>query len=192
MKAVFTTGQVAKICKVSTKTIARRFDSGQLKGFRIPGSQYRIIPRECLINFLKEQRMPLGDLRDETKNKVLIVAQDQILIENLKREILLLDRSFKISVAASGFHAGLQIESFQPNCIIVDFSIGHTETLQICNSLRCNAKFADVIIIALLPDDGSSASFDRSSINKTFRKPFDTALLAERLCTLIKTEELLV
>ena len=127
--------------------------------------------------------MPLGDLEDEAMAKVLIVAQDQILIENIKRE-LPLERSFKAAVAASGFDAGIQAESFHPDCIIVDFSIGRTESLQICQNLRRNAEFADVILIALLPDDGSSTSFDRSAINETF-KPFDAALLAERLRTLI-------
>ena len=99
--------------------------------------------------------MPLGDLEDEAMAKVLIVAQDQVLIENLKRE-LPLERSFKVAVAASGFDAGIQAESFHPDCIIVDFSIGRTEALQICQNLRRNSEFADVILIALLPDDGSS------------------------------------
>ena len=35
---VFETGQVAKICEVSRKTVNKWFDSGRLKGFRIPGS----------------------------------------------------------------------------------------------------------------------------------------------------------
>ena len=46
MKTVFTTGEAAKICKVSQQTIIRCFDSGQLKGFRVPGSRFRRIPRE--------------------------------------------------------------------------------------------------------------------------------------------------
>ena len=33
MKTVFTTGEAAKVCKVSQQTIIRCFDSGQLKGF---------------------------------------------------------------------------------------------------------------------------------------------------------------
>ena len=181
---VFTTGQVAKICKVAPRTVSKWFDSGRLKGYRIPGSQDRRIPREYLIRFLKEHGMPLGDLEDEAMAKVLIVAQDQILIENIKRE-LPLERSFKVAIAASGFDAGIQAESFHPDCIIVDFSIGRTEALQICQNLRRNTEFADVILIALLPDDGSSTSFDRSAINETFKKPFDAALLAERLRTLI-------
>ncbi|MFI4875254.1 MAG: response regulator, partial [Blastopirellula sp. JB062] len=46
--------------------------------------------------------------------------------------------------------------------------------------------------IALLPDDGNPMSFDRSTINETFKKPFDAALLAERLRTLIGSKKELV
>ena len=114
-----------------------------------------------------------------------------MLIENLKRE-LPADRSFRMAVAASGFEAGIQAESFHPDCIIVDFSIGRTEALQICQNLRRNPEYADTILIALLPDDGNSNSFDRSTINETFKKPFDAALLAERLRTLIGARKELV
>ena len=48
MKKVFTTGQVAKICKVAPRTVSKWFDSGRLRGYRIPGSQDRRIPREHL------------------------------------------------------------------------------------------------------------------------------------------------
>ncbi|MDD5026590.1 MAG: helix-turn-helix domain-containing protein [Candidatus Peribacteraceae bacterium] len=102
---VFTTGQIAKICKVAPRTVSKWFDSGRLKGYRIPGSQDRRIPREYLIKFLKEHGMPLGDLEDEAMAKVLIVAQDQVMIENLRRE-LPLERSFKVAVATNDFDAG--------------------------------------------------------------------------------------
>lgn len=188
---VFTTGQVAKICKVHIRTVSKWFDSGKLKGYRIPGSPDRRIPRDYLIKFLKEYGMPLGDLEDESMGKVLIVAQDRVLIENLKREMPP-ENSFKVAVASSGFDAGIQAESFHPDCIIVDFSIGRTEALQICQNVRRNRDFEWMILIALLPDDGSSMSFDRSSINETFKKPFDAFLLAERLRTLIGAKKDLV
>jgi len=188
---VFTTGQVAKICKVAPRTVSKWFDSGRLRGYRVPGSQNRRIPREYLIKFLKEHGMPLGDLEDEAMAKVLIVAQDQVLIENLKREMPS-ERSFKVAVVATGFDAGIQAESFKPDCVIVDFSIGRHEALQICNNLRRNPEFAEVIVIALLLDDDSSTGFDRSSINETFKKPFDAALLAERVRTLVGAKKELV
>jgi excisionase family DNA binding protein len=188
---VFTTGQVAKICKVAPRTVSKWFDSGRLKGYRIPGSQDRRIPREYLIKFLKEHGMPMGDLEDESMAKVLIVAQDAVLIENLKRE-LPLDRSFKVAVAASGFDAGIQAESFHPDCVIVDFSIGRNEAVQICRNIQHNGDYSQTILIALLPNVEPKMIIDRSAITETFQKPFDAVLLAERLRTLIGAKKELV
>lgn len=61
MKA-FTTGEVAKICKVAPRTVAKWFDSGRLKGWRVPGTQDRRIPREALALFLKQNGMPADAL----------------------------------------------------------------------------------------------------------------------------------
>ncbi len=55
-KAVFTTGQAAKIMKISQQAVIRLFDSGELKGFRVPGSTFRRIPYELLIKFINEQK----------------------------------------------------------------------------------------------------------------------------------------
>jgi len=40
-KDVLTTGQVAQICNVAPRTVTKWFDSGRLKGYRIPGSKDR-------------------------------------------------------------------------------------------------------------------------------------------------------
>ena len=190
---VFTTGQVAKICKVAPRTVSKWFDSGRLKGYRIPGSQDRRIPREYLIKFLKDHQMPLYGLEDDMLAKVLVVSQEQIMIERLCRE-LQVEKSFRVAVAASGFDAGIQAQGFHPDCMIVDFSIGEMEAVQICTNLRRDGDFSDVILIGLLPGDGSSMSSGiRSLLNETFKKPFDSSLLAERLRTLIGAKkELLV
>lgn len=66
MQEIYTTGQVAKICKVAPRTVSKWFDSGRLRGYRIPGIQDRRIPREHLIRFLKEYGFPIPkELEDE-------------------------------------------------------------------------------------------------------------------------------
>lgn len=62
---VFTTGQVAKICGVATRTVSKWFDSGTLKGYRIPESRDRRIPEKDLREFLATHGMP-ADLLDES------------------------------------------------------------------------------------------------------------------------------
>lgn len=54
---IFTMGQVAKLCDVAPRTAGKWFDSGRLKGYRIPGSQDRRTTREHLMQFLKEHGM---------------------------------------------------------------------------------------------------------------------------------------
>ena len=180
---VFTTGQVAKICKVAPRTVSKWFDSGRLKGYRIPGSQDRRIPREYLIRFLKEHGMPLGELEDEAMGKILLVGSDLTTRSSLNEMIS--NDDFKIEIAASGFEAGIQAESIHPDCVVIDFVMGREEALMIAQNLRKNTEFTDTVLIGLLSDEDNASGFDRSVFNETFRKPFDAALLAERIRTLV-------
>jgi excisionase family DNA binding protein len=58
----FTTGEAAELCGVSQQTIIRNFDSGELKGFRVPLSAFRRIPRESLRAFMLANGIPTGPL----------------------------------------------------------------------------------------------------------------------------------
>lgn len=186
MKKVFTTGQVAKICKVAPRTVSKWFDSGRLVGYRIPGSQDRRIPREHLIRFLKEHQMPLGDLEEEALNKILVIGTDRSLIERIKGMLPEAD-DYKVAVAHSGFEAGIQAESFHPDAIILDLAMGRTEGIQIIGNLRRNSTYDACTIIALAAEDEAEPeSILQYGFNEVFKKPFDPALLAERIRSLIK------
>ena len=127
--------------------------------------------------------MPLGELEDEAMGKILLVGSDMITRSNLNEMIS--NDDFKIEVAASGFEAGIQAESIHPDCVVVDFVMGREEALMIAQNLRKNTEYAETVLIGLLSDEDNASGFDRSVFNETFRKPFDAALLAERIRTLV-------
>ncbi len=186
MKKVFTTGQVAKICKVAPRTVSKWFDSGRLRGYRIPGSQDRRIPREHLIRFLKEHGMPLGELEEEGWHKILIIGAEKLFIDRIK-ELLPEDEEFRFELATSGFEAGIQAESFHPDTIIIDLAMGRSEALQIAQNLRRNPQYEEMTIIALaLEDEANPEALVNYGFNESFKKPFDVALLAERIRTLVE------
>jgi excisionase family DNA binding protein len=56
---VFTTTQAASILHVSSRTVCKWFDQGRLRGYRIPGSQDRRIPRDQLLRFVRENELPV-------------------------------------------------------------------------------------------------------------------------------------
>ena len=105
-KTVFTTGEAAKICKVSQQTIIRCFDNGTLKGFRVPGSRFRRIPRDHLFVFMKDNGIPT-DALESGRKKLLIVDDDQDLVD-LMRDGFERDGRFEIRTANNGFDAGIQ------------------------------------------------------------------------------------
>jgi excisionase family DNA binding protein len=186
MKKVFTTGQVAKICKVAPRTVSKWFDSGRLRGYRIPGSQDRRIPREHLIRFLKEHGMPLGELEEEGWHKILIIGAEPLFIDRVK-ELLPEADDYKYEVAHSGFEAGIQAESFHPDTIVVDLAMGRSESLQIAQNLRRNPQYETTLIIALAnEDEANPEGLTQYGYNESFKKPFDVALLAERIRTLVE------
>ena len=96
---------------------------------------------------------------------------------------------YKVDSAMSGFEAGIQAESLHPDCVIVDFGMGRSEALMIAQNLRKNGEYSETVLIALLTDDDNASGFDRTIFNETFRKPFDTGLLAERVRTLISRKK---
>ncbi len=127
--------------------------------------------------------MPLGELEDEAMGKILLVGSDLMTRTSLNEMIS--NDDFKIEIAASGFEAGIQAESIHPDCVVVDFVMGREEALMIAQNLRRNSEFNETVLIGLLSDDDNASGFDRSVFSETFRKPFDAALLAERIRTLV-------
>src|SRR2546430_11939017 len=186
MKKVFTTGQVAKICRVAPRTVSKWLDPGRLRGYRIPGSQDRRIPREHLIRFLKEHGMPLGELEEEGWHKILIIGAEKLFIDRVK-ELLPDDEDYKYEVANSGFEAGIQAESFHPDTIVIDLAIGRSEALQIAANLLLNPHYEQILIVALASEDEAAPeSLVNFGFSESFKKPFDIALLTERIQTLVE------
>lgn len=169
MQTIFTVGQVAKICKVAPRTVSKWFDSGRLRGYRIPGSQDRRIPREHLIRFLKEHGMPLSELEDESLIKVLLVLCDGVTRRELEEAS---NGEFKILVAASGFEAGIQVESMVPDCVVIDCNCD--EGCSIAAALKRNPVLVDASIIGLtdagLILEGSSRSMLDAICSQKFGK----------------------
>ena len=147
MKTVFTTGEAAKICKVSQQTIIRCFDSGQLKGFRVPGSRFRRIPRDQLFAFMKDNGIPTEAL-ESGKRKVLIVDDDEELVELLK-DTFERDGRFDIRTANNGFDAGMLVKEFRPDLVVLDVMLPDINGREVCVRVRSDSTLDEVKIVCI-------------------------------------------
>ena len=151
MKTVFTTGEAAKICKVSQQTIIRCFDNGQLKGFRVPGSRFRRIPREALYKFMKDNGIPT-DALESGKRKVLLVDDDVELVE-LMSKVLEEDGRFEVRIATNGFDAGMMVKEYRPDLIVLDVMLPDINGKEVCQRVRADTTLEDVRILCISRHD---------------------------------------
>jgi excisionase family DNA binding protein len=116
-KEAFSTGEVARFCRISQQTVIRCFDKGRIKGFRIPGSGFRRVPREALLQFMQENDMAVSDLQPD-RRKVLIV-DDDAEVTRMLRDLLQADGRFEVRTAPTRCDAGLLAEKFGPDVILL-------------------------------------------------------------------------
>ncbi|MEN6575507.1 MAG: response regulator [Phycisphaerales bacterium] len=181
MKDLFTTGEAAEICRVSQQTIIRCFDSGRLRGFRVPGSKFRRIPRANLIKFMRDNSIPLDNL-DSGRKKVLVVDDDAEIVE-LITDILTRDGRYDIRTASSGYEAGMVTQLFHPDLILLDYMLPDVNGNVVCQTIRSNPEFENtrIIIVSGVIKQEEIDQLFKSGAESFIRKPFDISELTEKV-----------
>jgi len=186
IKTIFTTGEVAQICKVSQQTVIRCFDSGRLQGFRVPGSRFRRIPRESLIAFMKNNEIPMDQL-ESGKKRVLVVDDDEAVVD-MFNELLERDGRFEVRTASTGYDAGILTEKFRPDVLLLDFKLPDINGNVVCRTIRANPNYRhmQIIIISGVADPDEVAELKSAGANEFIRKPFDINAVIGRIAELMK------
>lgn len=188
LKTVFTTGEAAKICKVSQQTIIRCFDNGSLKGFRVPGSRFRRIPRHELFQFMRENGIPT-DALESGKRKLLIVDDDQELVD-LLADTFARDGRFDIKTANNGFDAGMLVKEFRPDIVVLDIMLPDINGKEVCQRVRSDETLEQVKIICIsgMVEQDKVADLRASGADDFMQKPFVVDRLVDRVCDLLELE----
>ena len=142
-REVLTTGEGARICHVAPRTVSKWFDSGQLRGYRIPGSRDRRIPLSHLLQFMRIHGMPLRELEGHTL-RILIVDPDESA-EAIAADLSGSDR-YEIRTASNDFEAGMLAGEFEPHVMLVNAAAGDRKIL---DNLRANPNLAATKVVAL-------------------------------------------
>jgi excisionase family DNA binding protein len=190
-KTVFTTGEAARICKVSQQTIIRCFDNGTLKGFRVPGSRFRRIPRDQLFQFMKDNGIPT-DALESGKRKVLIVDDDEELVELLV-DVFERDTRFDIRTANNGFDAGMFVKEFRPDLVVLDVMLPDINGKEVCQRVRSdgNLEAVKIICISGMVEQDKVADLKTAGADDFLQKPFAVDRLLDRACDLLEMERVL-
>jgi excisionase family DNA binding protein len=180
-KDVLTTGEVAKICNVASRTVSTWFDSGQLQGYRIPGSKDRRIPVSTLVQFMKKHNIPLDGLMSGAP-RVLIVETDANVAETL-RKVLSEQTRYEVKVACGAFAAGAECEKFRPHVMLLDVHMPEAESGAFCAFVRGSEELQMTKIIGMSSrlTDGQIHQLVGKGYDSVLRKPFTVRQVVEAI-----------
>lgn len=174
-KDVLTTGQVAEICNVAPRTVTKWFDSGQLKGYRIPGSRDRRIPTGELIRFMKAHDIPT-DAVEIGKIRILIIDSDWQAAEDIAKAIQS-KGNFEIQTAQSSFDAGLIAHKLAPHVILINLMAQDVDARQVSKYVHSNEDLSGTKIVAIAANlrESEAHALHEQGFDEVIIKPDDIA-----------------
>ncbi len=174
VKDVLTTGQVARLCNVAPRTVSKWFDGGQLRGYRIPGSRDRRIPKAQLVSFMKAHGMPLNGL-DAGSMRVLVLDADTAVGELLDHDAFVVEKGLVVSTVNTAFEAGAAAESLKPAVLAVDVSLPDVCAAQLRRDLRAHADLESIKLIAMSASmsEAEGQRMLQAGFDAYIEKPFD-------------------
>ncbi len=178
-KDILTTGEVAKICNVAPRTVSKWFDSGQLRGYRIPGSKDRRIPISSLIRFMKAHNIPLDGL-ESGRTRVLIVDDESEIVDVLEK-VLTEQANYEVTTAHSGFSAGVEVEKFRPHVMLLDMHLGDVNGEDVLKLVRDNDDLQMTKVVAMSGKltDGQAQHLIQNGFDGYLKKPFHVRQVIE-------------
>ena len=185
-KAVYTTGEAAAICKLSQQTIIRCFDSGQLQGFRVPGSKFRRIPRKQLVKFMEDNGIPMDGLGSD-KIRVLVVDDDAEMVQ-LFVDVMAADGRFEVATAETGYDAGVLTQQFRPDVVVLDYMLPDINGNVVCKTIRENPDLSKIkiLIISGVVKPADVDALMAAGADEFIKKPFNIERVIQQIVDLVE------
>jgi len=173
IKQSFSTSEVAKYCHVTADTIRKWAEAGRITVFKTPGG-HRRIRREDLIQFLRENSIPIhGDL-NAAGVRILLIDPERTVAQVVKRLLERARTPFHVESAHDAFDAGRLVASFHPDVVFIDLRLAGIDPLEVLRRVKDIPELSATRMI------GVAAAEDKDLANRaiehgaaaTLTKPF--------------------
>lgn len=211
-KNFYTTGDVAKYCGVTLRTVINWIKNGRLRAHQLPGTRRdnRIVHAD-LVQFMQNNGLPipenllagdakkedegarLGNTSDETmretnetmgeKKRALVVDDDRLMAKAIAR--VLHSAGFTTYISHDGFDAGRLFEKHQPQLMTLDLNMPKMDGFAVLEALE-DRQHTKILVISALGDTYMQKALDKNA-DDVMSKPFDNQILLQRVNRLLES-----
>ncbi|MBC8439169.1 MAG: response regulator [Deltaproteobacteria bacterium] len=191
MEDTLTVFTASKYCNVSSKTIINWVEAGHIKAYRTVGG-HRRIKKADLETFMRSQGIPIPEEKDEsTRKKILVVDDDMIIVESIVQALEEDEFDYEVLSASDGFEAGLQVNHFKPDLLILDIMMPDIKGYDVCKKIKANEKTKNtkIIVLSAYLDDDKFAQMKEYGADVCFSKPLPLSKLKDEVAKLLGLKE---
>ena len=185
-------GLVAKICRVSKKTVLNWIYKDALKAFTTLGGHYRIWPGD-LKKFMVMAGLDVPfQFIDERQTTFLIVDDDDAYRMLLKEAICANFPTADVITTEDGYEALLLIGERRPNVLLLDLRMPKLDGFQVLELLRPRKKDSSmkVVVLSGYIDDESREKLKHSVADELWEKRKDIHDLIGSLRLMLESNEI--
>ena len=187
MKDTLTVFTASKYCNVSSKTIINWVESGHIKAYKTVGG-HRRIKKNDLELFMKDQGIPIPDENnDETQKKILVVDDDMIIVESIVQALEEDEFNYEVISASDGFEAGLQVNHFNPDLLILDIMMPDIKGYEVCKKIKSGekTKHTKIIVLSAYLDEEKFTQMEEHGADLCLSKPLPLSQLKDEVAKLL-------
>ena len=181
-RKVFSTYQAAEICNTSFMSVNRWIHAGILKSYRTPGGHHRI-RKDDLIDFMKENNIPILDEIIQKRYKVLIVDDDPNICDLLAQGLRSSQNNFDVTTAHNGFEAGSLLAQIIPDVVLLDLMMPGIDGFKVCKLIKSNpkTKHCKVVIVTGHGNDDNVEKAMAAGADRVLFKPVNIEKIVEEI-----------
>ncbi len=188
MEDTLTVFTASKYCNVSSKTIINWVEAGHIKAYKTVGG-HRRIKKGDLVSFMDRQGIPIPRAEEAgDRRKILVVDDDLIIVESIVQALEEDNHDYEVISASDGFEAGLQVNHFHPDLVILDIMMPDIKGYEVCKKIKSNDQTRDtkIIVLSAYLDDEKFARMKENGADVCFSKPLPLPQLKEEVARLLE------
>jgi excisionase family DNA binding protein len=190
MDDILTVATASKYCNVSTKTIINWVEDGHILAYKTVGG-HRRIKKSDLEAFMTKQGIPIpGEDQTMQRKRILVVDDDPIIVETLVQALEEDESDYEVISASDGFEAGLQVNHFKPDLLILDIMMPDIKGYEVCKQIKSNeaTKNTKIIVLSAYLDEEKFEKMKENGADACFSKPLPLPQLKEEVARFLKNK----
>lgn len=186
-KEVYSPHDISRLSRQPMETVYNWIYRKEIRSFQVPGGHLRV-HFEDLEKFFEERRFSVFFDQEKPfqKFRVLAVEDDQDLLE-IVAELLHDNPRLEIRTEDRGFSAGLQVISWHPDLILLDFLMPGMSGFEVCKILMENPESRDIPVLAMtsLTAPENRKAVMEAGVSDFLGKPFQSDEFMKKVLKLL-------